>query len=104
MSKEVAAEREVLGKKPDKKDNDADENPEGSSAADTTEKTVSTRDPDRGLCVKGEHEKQFAYEAHTACDRKEFIPGVHITAANVHNSVALDTLYDDVILILNKTV
>lgn len=32
-------------------------------------KTVvkSTTDPDCGLFVKGDHKKQLAYEAHTAC-------------------------------------
>ena len=39
----------------------------------TKEITVSTTDPDSGMFVKGEHERQFAYEAHTACDRKGFV-------------------------------
>ena len=96
LSKEAAAEREALGKKPDKKDDDNDETPGGGNATEITEKTVSTTDPDSGLFVKGEHEKQFAYEAHTACDRKGLILGVHVTAGNVHDSIAWDKLYDDV--------
>ena len=32
--------------------------------------TKSTTDPDCGMFVKGEHQQQFAYEAHTACDKK----------------------------------
>ena len=97
LSKEVAAEREALGKKTNKKDDDDDGTPGGgSSAGELTEKKVSTTDPDSGLFVKGEHEKQFAYEAHTACDRKGFILGVHVTAGNVHDSVAWDPLYDNV--------
>ena len=97
LAKEVAAEREALGKKTNKKDDDDDETPGGgSSAEEFTEKKVSTTDPDSGLFVKGGHEKQFAYEAHTACDRKGFILGVHVTAGNVHDSVAWDPLYDDV--------
>ena len=52
------------------------------------EKTVSTTDPDSGMFVKGEHERQFAYEAHTACDSRGFVLGVEVTAGNVHDSVA----------------
>lgn len=93
LREEVNAEREKLNKKPIEDDND-DEN--GSSGGGTVEKTVSTTDPDCGLFVKGEHERQFAYEAHTACDRKGFILGVYVTAGNVHDSVAWDPLYDTV--------
>ena len=96
LSKEVAAEREALGKKTTRKDDDDDEDSGGSSTGEMIERKVSTTDPDSGLFVKGEHEKQFAYEAHTACDRKGFILGVHVTAGNVHDSVAWDTLYDNV--------
>ena len=96
LSKEVATEREALGKKTNKKDEDDDETPGGGPAGEMAERTVSMTDPDSGLFVKGEHEKQFAYEAHTACDRKGFILGVHVTAGNVHDSVAWDPLYDDV--------
>lgn len=96
LSKEVAAEREALGRKTNKKDDDDDGTPGGGSIEEMTERTTSTTDPDSGLFVKGEHEKQFAYEAHTACDRKGFILGVHVTAGNVHDSVAWDSLYDKV--------
>lgn len=96
LSKEVAAEREALGKKTNKKDDDDDGTPGGGSIEEMTERTTSTTDPDSGLFIKGEHEKQFAYEAHTACDRKGFILGVHVTAGNVHDSVAWDPLYDNV--------
>ena len=96
LSKEVAAEREALGKKTARKDDDDNEGSGGSSTGETSERKVSTTDPDSGLFVKGEHEKQFAYEAHTACDRKGFILGVHVTAGNVHDSVAWDILYDNV--------
>ncbi|MBM6978084.1 IS5/IS1182 family transposase, partial [Intestinimonas butyriciproducens] len=33
----------------------------------------SVTDPDSGLFVKGEHKRQFAYEAHTACDKHGFV-------------------------------
>lgn len=86
---EVNAERERLGKPLIEDDDDDDEPP-------TAEKTVSVTDPDSGLFVKGEHERQFAYEAHTACDRNGFILGVEVTAGNVHDSVAWDAVYDRV--------
>jgi len=96
LSKEVAAERESLGKKTTRKDDDDDEGSGGSTTGEMCERKVSTTDPDSGLFVKGEHEKQFAYEAHTACDRKGFILGVHVTAGNVHDSIAWDSLYNNV--------
>lgn len=85
---EVNAERESLGKPPIEDDDD-DEPPK-------TEKTVSTTDPDCGMFVKGEHERQFAYEAHTVCERHGFVLDVEVTAGNVHDSVAWDAVYDRV--------
>ena len=46
--------------------------------------TVSTTDPDSGMFIKGEHERQFAYEAHTVCDKQSFVLAVEVTAGNVH--------------------
>ncbi len=95
LRKEVNAERKKLGKKPIEDEDDEDDNdtPKGDG---TVEKTVSTTDPDSGLFVKGEHERQFAYEAHTACDSRGFVLGVEVTAGNVHDSVAWDKVYDAV--------
>ena len=73
LRQEVAAEREKLGKKNDDDDQD------GSGGATVTS-TVSTTDPDCGMFAKGEHERQFAYEAHTACDQHGWILGVEVTA------------------------
>ena len=56
----------------------------------------SVTDPDCGLFVKGEHKRQFAYEAHTACDKNGFILETVVTAGNVHDSVAFDDVYDKV--------
>ena len=83
---EVAEEREKLGKKND------DDEAAGGSGGGTVTKTVSTTDPDCGMFVKGSHERQFAYEAHTACDRHGWILGVEVTAGNVSDSVAWDCL------------
>ena len=46
------------------------------------------------MFVKGEHERQFAYEAHTACDKHGFVLGVEVTSGNVSDSVAWDAVYD----------
>lgn len=58
--------------------------------------TKSTTDPESGLFVKGDHKQQFAYEAHTACDKNGYVVGVEVTAGNVHDSVAFDDVYDEV--------
>ena len=92
LREEVNAEREKLGKKPIEEEDDDD----SSGPGGTEERSVSTTDPESGMFVKGEHERQFAYEAHTACDRKGFVLGVEVTAGNVHDSVAWDALYDQV--------
>ena len=92
LHQEVNQEREKLGKKPIEDDDDNDL-PKSSG---TKEKTVSTTDPECGMFVKGEHERQFAYEAHTACDKHGMVLGVAVTAGNVHDSVAWDEVYDEV--------
>lgn len=43
--------------------------------------------------MKGEHKRQFAYEAHTACDKHGFVLETVITPGNVHDSVAFDEVY-----------
>ena len=37
------------------------------------------------LFVKGDHKRQFAYEAHTACDKNGFILETVVTPGNVHD-------------------
>lgn len=90
---EVNAEREKLGKAPIGEDTDDDDD---DSPPLTEAKTVSVTDPDCGMYVKGQHERQLAYEAHTACDRHGMVLDVVVTAGNVHDSVAWDSLYDSV--------
>ena len=86
LRREVNAERERLGKKPIEEDEKDDNDPKPPAGGETVEKTVSTTDPDSGMFVKGEHERQFAYEAHTVCERHGFVLGVEVTAGNVHDS------------------
>lgn len=88
LREEVNADRERMGKKPIEAEDDDDE-PRGGMK----ERTVSTTDPESGLFVKGEHERQFAYEAHTMCDRNGVVLAVKVTPGNVHDSVAWDALY-----------
>ena len=58
--------------------------------------TVSTTDPESGMFVKGDHKKQLAYEAHTACDVHGVVLDVEVTPGNVHDSVPFDDLYERV--------
>lgn len=93
LRSEVNAERERLGKAPIEDDTGGDDD---DSLPPMETKTVSTTDPDCGMYVKGQHERQMAYEAHTACDRHGMILDVVVTAGNVHDSVAWNSLYDSV--------
>ena len=95
LLKEINTDREAHGKKPfDDDDNDSD----GSTPSQENEKeiTVSTTDPESGVFCKGEHKTCFAYEAHTACDKNNFILAVEVTPGNIHDSVAFDELYDNI--------
>jgi transposase len=87
LMEEVNADREGHGKKP------FDGTPKPPKEK---ESTVSKTDPESGLFQKGEHKKCFAYEAHTACDKHNFVLGVEVTPGNVHDSVAFDAVYDKV--------
>ena len=42
------------------------------------------------------YERQIAYKARTACDKRGYVLGVEVTAGNVHDSVAWDELYDKI--------
>lgn len=90
LFEEINKDRESRGKKPFEEDGQKpDREPQ------MVEKTVSTADPDSGIFHKGEHKKVFAYETHTACDKHNFVLGVHVTPGNVHDSVAFEPLYND---------
>ncbi|EAC2340938.1 IS1182 family transposase [Listeria monocytogenes] len=57
-------------------------------------KNISTTDSESGYFVKGEKERQFAYSAHTACDKNGFILGMQVTPGNIHDSQILPSLVD----------
>ena len=84
---EVNKDRIEHGKKPFKDD---DEPPK------TKNIKRSTTDPESGEFHKGEHQKCFAYTAHTACDRNNFVLKAEVSAGNVHDSVMFDVLYKKV--------
>ena len=88
---EINAERKSHGKKPLRDDSNDDYNAPGGRTV-----TASTTDPESGLFHKGEHQKCFAYGAHTVCDKNNFILDVEVTPGNVHDSVVFDTVYDRV--------
>ena len=105
---EINADREAHGKKPF--DDESDPPKAGGKKRDNTSKkeqarrkkagfktvTKSTTDPDCGMFVKGEHQRQFAYEAHTVCDKNGYVLEAVVTPGNVHDSVAFDDVYDKV--------
>jgi transposase len=104
LEAEINADREAHDRKPLKND---DEPPKPGKKKDNTsakkkkrrketEKKIikqSTTDPESGLFVKGEHEKQFAYVANTACDKHNFILDFTVGAGNINDSVMFDELY-----------
>lgn len=57
-------------------------------------KNISTTDSESGYFVKGEKERQFAYSAHTACDKNGFILGMQVTPGNIHDSQILPSLVE----------
>ena len=91
LMEEVNADREAHGKKafeedepprpPKKKrDNTSKKKQERRKKEAKKRKSVrSVTDPDSGLFVKGEHKRQFAYEAHTACDDNGFVVETVVT-------------------------
>ena len=86
LHKEIDEDRDDHGKKP-LKDKEKEE---------IVEKAVSTTDPESGLFHKGEHQKCFAYEAQTVCDKNNFILETTVVPGNVHDSVSFDEIYDRV--------
>ena len=89
LMEEINEERKDHGKKPFLDD---DNDPPKTKIVNE-----STTDPDCGVFHKGDHKKQFAYEAHTVCDKNGYILDVEVTAGNVHDSVAFELYYDRLI-------
>ena len=106
LMKEINDDRVSHGKKPFDDDNDDNNKPK--KKRDNTSKkklerrkkmktvTKSVTAPDSGLFVKGAHKRQFAYEAHTACDKHGYVLQTVVTPGNVHDSGAFEDVYDKV--------
>ena len=90
LREEINADRASHGKKP-LRDKDDDNN---TTSGETREISVSTTDPESGLFHKGEHKVEFAYTAHVACDKNNFILDCEVTPGNVHDSMVFDRVYD----------
>lgn len=58
---------------------------------------VSTTDPESGNYHKGEHEKCFAYTHQAYSDENGFVVACGTNAGNMHDSVAFDNTYDELI-------
>lgn len=89
LMEEINEDRKDHGKKPF---SDDDNDPPKTKIVNE-----SKTDPDCGVFHKGDHKKQFAYEAHTACDKNGYILDVEVTAGNIHDSVAFEQYYDRLI-------
>ena len=87
LDREIDEERAANGKKPLKRE----------SKQELKKITKSKVDPGAGDFHKGEHERCFAYSAHTACDKKGFVLKTTVTPANIHDSRAFSEVYQDVI-------
>ena len=110
LMEEINQDREAHGKKPFDKDDD-DKNKPSKPNKNTSKKKLARRkkaekqakksvksktDPESGMFVKGEHKRQFAYEAHTVCDKNGYVMETVVTPGNVHDSAAFDDVYDKV--------
>ena len=87
LDKEIDEERAEHGKKPFKRE----------PKEELHRIKKSATDQDAGYFHKGEHEKCFAYSAHTACDKNGFVLKATVTPGNVHDSRAFSEIFQDVI-------
>lgn len=89
LREEINQDRLKNGKKPLK---DKDDDDKGEKQI-----TISNTDPECGLFHKGEHKVEFAYTAHVACDKKNFILECEVAPGNIHDSILFDKVYDKVV-------
>ena len=102
LLKEINKEREKLGKKAfesiEKKELEFDETTgEEIEVKKTKHIKVSKTDPESGNYHKGEHEKCFAYSHQAFSDKNGYVVGCSTNAGNMHDSVAFDNAYDELI-------
>lgn len=100
LLKEINELRETIGKKPfdsiEKIELDFDEIT-GKEIEVKKKKHIkeSTVDPESGHYHKGEHEQCFAYTQQAFCDGNGFVLECTTNAGNMHDSVAFDEAYDE---------
>jgi transposase len=87
LLEEINKEREALGQDPFDDDGDG---------GGEVEITRSKTDPESGMFVKGEHERNFAYMAQTACNQHGFVLGYEVVPGNVHDSRSFWGLYEKI--------
>lgn len=64
----------------------------------TVTKTVSLTDPDCGMFIKGEHERQLAYVDMCSCDKNGWHLGFETNPGNIHDSKAFPSFFENVFL------
>lgn len=105
LLEEINHDRETHGKKPfddddtpktsrKKKDNTSKKKLKNRKNRKSQEDYTKHNRPRKRIVCKREHKRQFAYEAHTACDKNGFVLEAVVTPGNVHDSVAFDDVYD----------
>ena len=103
LEKEIDKDRKEHGKEPlihtgKKRDNTSKKKlARRKKEAKKKQITKSKTDPESGMFHKGEHERQFAYVANTACDNNNFVLDFAVGAGNIHDSVMFDEVYDKVV-------
>ena len=102
LLREINLERKKLGKNPfdsiEKVEKEFDEKTgEEIEVKKKKHIKVSTTDPDSGNYHKGEHEKCFAYSHQVFSEENGFAIAVSTNAGNMHDSVAFDNIYEEII-------
>ena len=67
----------------------------------TETRTVSLTDPDCGMFIKGEHERQLAYVDMCCCDRNGWHLGFETNPGNMHDSKAFPSFFENVFMKYN---
>ena len=102
LLKEINKERAKLNKKPFKSIEKVEKEFDEKTGEEIEVKKkkhikVSKTDPESGNYHKGEHEKCFAYSHQAFSDGNGFVVGCGTNAGNMHDSVAFDNTYDELI-------
>lgn len=102
LLREINEVRATLNKKPfdsiEKIEKEFDENTGEEIEVKKKKNTKSSKtDPDSGYYHKGEHEKCFAYTHQAFSDENGFVLACSTNPGNMHDSVAFDEVYDELI-------